>query len=89
MAKKAIKREPRSIDPFNACQTLNKLFGAVDNMTFDLFRYRHTHYVNLIETIARFSLIARNPKASQEVHKELNSLLDKYQREYGWMHENF
>ncbi len=81
------KWEPQPIDPFNAALVLSKLQSAIDEMCYVSLQYRPSDKNNLTNWIARYASLLRKNPGSEEIKKELNSLLDDYEKKYSWIND--
>jgi hypothetical protein len=79
--KKVVEIKP--IGPFHARMVLDKLFGAIDEMSLVMVGYRHSELFHLMECIVRLASIAEDPKA-KSAKEELSKLLKLYEKKYGW-----
>jgi hypothetical protein len=81
------KKEPQPLEPFNAGQVLNHLAEAIEIILERTMKYSYGDHHRLMEAIVRMSLAVRRKNPHPEAQQELTNLLNKYEKEYSWLHD--
>ncbi len=76
------KVTPKPVDPFNISMMLGTIEYATDELTFVSVGYRPSERHSLMTLITRMAIVHRRSPDNEEVTKELNMLLDRYEKEY-------